>query len=369
VLHEGASKLVERLIPGERAEDYDNALQEAQRYLHSHGIVGWQDAMVLRPGPGAASYEAYRRGQRDGWLTARVVAALWWDRHITSAGVTDAVASLVEARDAAADGTRYTAGTVKIMLDGVVETQTASVLQPYTDGCGCPTENAGLSFIEPDLLNEIVTQLDRAGFQVHFHALGDRAVRDALDAVEIAQAANRTGDRRHHIAHLQLISPDDMPRFRRLGVAANIQGLWATRDPETDAITFPALGSTRGEQQFPFGPLLNDGATLVMGSDWPVSSPEPMAAVHALVNRVAYDAPRGTQPLGEVHRLPLTTALAAYTAGSAWINGDAQGGSIVVGNRADLVVLDRDPFELPAEEIGGIKVVQTYVSGALVAEN
>jgi predicted amidohydrolase YtcJ len=370
LLHEGASRLVDRCVPPETADDYDEALREAQRFLHSHGVVGWMDAMVLRPGPGAASHETYRRAQRKGWLTARVVAGLWWDRSCDLDDIPESVAELVAARDARGTaGSRYSAGTVKVMLDGVVETRTASLLEPYLDACGHPTDETGLGFLEPDLLRAVVTALDAAGFQVHFHALGDRAVRDALDAVEAAQEANRSGGRRHQIAHLQVVHPDDVPRFRRLGVGANLQGLWAAHDPHTDRITDPILGAARASAQYPFGDLERSGAPLVMGSDWPVSDAEPMAAVHTVVNRIQPGAPEDALPLGPQQRLTLASALAAYTAGSAWANGDDKAGTIAVGHRADLVILDRDPFELAPERIAECRVSRTYVDGRLVYEN
>ena len=108
------------------------------------------------------------------------------------------------------------------------------MLEPYRDRCGHGGDDSGISVLEPELLREVVTALDAAGFGVHFHALGDRAVRDVLDAVETARAVNGTADRRHHLAHLQVVHPDDRPRFRALGVAANAQALWACHDPQMD---------------------------------------------------------------------------------------------------------------------------------------
>ncbi|RGE17640.1 amidohydrolase [Leucobacter sp. wl10] len=370
LLHEGAGKLVERLAPEETEADYDAALREAQRYLHSCGIVGWQDAMVLRPGVGAASHETYLRGQAAGWLTARVVGALWWERDCPVELIVERVAELAAARDsAAALGSGYSARSVKIMLDGVVETGTASLLEPYHDRCGHDARDSGLSFIDPETLRAVVEEIDRAGLQAHFHALGDRAVRDALDAVERAQLANGTGDRRHQIAHLQLVDPSDIPRFEQLGVIANLQGLWAGREAGEDDLTRSQLGAVREDAQFPYGRIHRSGAPLAMGSDWPVSPADPLAAVHATVNRTLYGAPPGIPPLGVDEQVPLAAALTAFTAGSAWANHDDAGGSIRVGNRADLVVLDRNPLELPASEIGGCRVERTYVGGALVHQN
>ncbi|MEV4954792.1 amidohydrolase [Paenarthrobacter nitroguajacolicus] len=369
LLHEGAGKLVERLIPSETDADYEAALSEAQQYLHSYGIVGWQDAMVLRPGAGAASHDTYLRADRLGKLTAKVVGALWWERDCPQDAIPDRVAELAQARDEAArGGGRYSAGTVKIMLDGVVETGTASLLEPYRDACSHNSTRAGLSFIDPEILRAVVTELDRAGFQAHFHALGDRAVRDALDAIEAAQAVNGTGDRRHQIAHLQLIAPADVKRFNSLGVIANLQALWGKHDPADDELVVSHLGEERAAAQFPHGSLARSGARLAMGSDWPVSSVDPFAAIHTAVTRTAYGDTADTPPLGYDQELTLATAINAYTAGSAWANHDSEGGRIRVGNRADLVVLDRDPFEFQVHEIGSTRVERTVVSGTTVFE-
>ncbi|OXM72898.1 amidohydrolase [Amycolatopsis thermalba] len=365
-LHEGAMALVERLVPAPAQADFDAGLREAQRHLHSLGVVGWQDALVEVDGPGASVHAAYLRAQREGTLTARVTGALWWDRACPPDGVADQVAALVKLREETARlGGRYDVGTVKVMLDGVAETFTAAMLEPYLDRCGHPTGNRGLSFLDAELAKAVTIALDAAGFQVHFHALGDRAVRDALDAIAAARAANGSSGRRHQLAHLQVVHPDDVPRFRRLGATANLQALWATHEPQMDELTIPFLGDERAARQYPFGDLFRGGATLAMGSDWPVSSPDPLAAVHVAVNRVGYDAPAGTPPLGAHQALPLPVALAAYTAGSAWVSR-VDTGTIAVGRPADLVVLDRDPFDGPVGEIGAARVARTYIDGRLV---
>lgn len=185
------------------------------------------------------------------------------------------------------------------MQDGIAENFTAGMLEPYLDGCGCATGNSGLSFIDPELLREAVRLLDRSGFQLHFHALGDRAVREVLDALEAARAANGANDNRHHLAHLQVVHPDDIPRFARVGAAANIQALWAAHEPQMDELTIPFLGPERAALQYPFGDLKRAGARLVAGSDWSVSSPNPLWGIHVAVNRIAPDEHPGAQGTGE----------------------------------------------------------------------
>jgi len=358
-LQEGAMQLVGRLTPPTTPGDRLAALLHAQRHLHALGITAWQDAIVGRFAGMADPSDAYLTAARDGSLTARVAGALWWDRERGA----EQIPELVERRAALSHG-RFRAGSVKLMLDGVAETGTAALLDPYLDKCGCATGNRGTSFIDPDQLPKYVVELDALGFQCHFHALGDRAVRNALDAVEAARAANGPSDTRPHLAHLQVVHPDDVARFARLGAVANIQPLWAAHEPQMDELTIPFLGPERALWQYPFGALLRSGATLAAGSDWPVSSPDPLHGIHVAVNRVE---PGGTGPVflpGE--RIGLAEALTAYTAGSAYVNHLDDTGRVAAGALADLVVLDRDPFAAPPEEIAETRVALTYVGGAEV---
>ncbi|MEV7982461.1 amidohydrolase [Streptomyces sp. NPDC086519] len=358
-LQEGAMQLVGRLAPPAAPADRLAALLHAQRHLHALGITAWQDALVGGFLGMDDPSEAYLTAARDGSLTARVVGALWWDRERGA----EQIPELVAKRAALSHG-RFRAGTVKLMLDGVAENGTAALLDPYLDKCGCATRNRGKSFLDPRQLPQYVAALDALGFQCHFHALGDRAVRDALDAVEAARAANGPSDTRPHLAHLQVVHPADIPRFARLGATATIQALWAAHEPQMDELTIPFLGPERAGRQYPFGSLLRSGARLAGGSDWPVSSPDPLQGIHVAVNRVE---PGGDAPVflpGE--RLGLGDAIRAYTAGSAYVNHLDDTGRVAVGALADLVVLDRDPFTAPPEHIADTQVAHTYVGGARV---
>ncbi|MFD5419981.1 amidohydrolase [Streptomyces sp. NPDC127069] len=360
MLQEGATSLVGRLLPPSTPDELLAGLLRAQKLLHSLGVTGWQDAMLGELGGRPDPSDAYLTAAGDGSLTARVTGALWWDR----ARGAEQIPELVARREKLRAG-RFRATSVKIMQDGVAENFTAAMTSPYLDGCGCATANTGLSFVEPGALRGYVTELDALGFQVHFHALGDRAVREALDAIESAVAANGHRGNRHHLAHLQVVHPEDLTRFASLGALANIQPLWAAHEPQMDDLTIPFLGPERSAWQYPFGDLVRAGATLVAGSDWPVSSPDPLAGLHVAVNRRDPEAAHERIFYPE-QRLDLPTALAAYTAGAAHVNGHDDAGSLRVGNLADLVVLDRDILTAPAEEIAEARVERTYVGGRLV---
>jgi predicted amidohydrolase YtcJ len=364
-LHEGAMTLVDAHIPPLSQEMLYEGVLKGQAYLHSLGITAWQDAIV-DDGYLYGNLQAYLRAAEEGSLTGRVIGSLWWDR---SKGL-EQIEHLQEMRARGVRG-RFAATTVKIMQDGVCENFTAATLTPYLDAHGHPTRNAGISFVAPELLNEAVPQLDALGFQVHFHALADRAVREALDAIEAARTANGMNDLRHHLAHIQVVHPDDLPRFRELGALANAQPLWAAHEAQMDELTIPFLGEPRASWQYPFASLLRHGATLVMGSDWPVSSPDPMMEMHVAVNRqmpsnYTYRVESGDVFLPE-ERIDLPTAIAAFTAGSAYANHlETQTGSIEVGKRADVAVFDRNIFEAPTDEIASARCLQTFVDGQRV---
>jgi predicted amidohydrolase YtcJ len=366
MLQEGAVSLVSRLLPPVAEEEYYLGLLAAQDYLLSLGVTGWQDAILGRVMGEADPTTVYLRAAQAGTLRAKVVGALWWDRH---RGL-DQLPELLHRRSTGKAG-GFWASSVKMMLDGVAENHTAAMLEPYLDGDGCPTGHAGLDFIDPAELPRFVTALDREGFQVHFHALGDRAVRHALDALEAARRHNGEPTARHHLAHLQVVHPQDVPRFAALGATANIQPLWATHEPQMDDLTIPFLGERRAGWQYPFRSLLDAGAALCAGSDWPVSSPDPLWGVHVAVNRSlpVRVGGLGGGPFLPGQRLGLEPALAAYTSGSARVNGlESEAGAIRAGLGADFAVVDADLSVLPPGEICQASVRQTWIGGQLVYE-
>ncbi|MGZ8754792.1 MAG: amidohydrolase [Acidimicrobiia bacterium] len=350
-LQEGAMNLVGRVVPIDTIADYERGLRVAQDYLLSLGITAWQDADVT-----PRTEEAYRSLAGRGELIARVVGALWWER---SAGE-EQIEELIERRDRGPVGL-FRPTSVKMMLDGVAENFTASMLDPYLGPDGTATTNRGIDFIDAELLPRFVTRLDSEGFQVHFHAIGDRAVRNALDAVEAARLANGWSDARHHISHIQVVATDDLPRFRRLGVVANGQPFWAVYEGYQTELTIPFFGPERAARQYPFRSLLRHGATLAFGSDWSVSTPNPLLEIETAVRRISPEN-RQERVFYPDERISLADAIAAFTAGSAYVNHlDEETGSIEVGKAADLVVLDRNIFE--EESIGEAAVAATIVGG------
>jgi predicted amidohydrolase YtcJ len=358
-LHEGAMNLVERHAPAPGPDDWAAALRIGQAYLHSFGITGWQDAIVTPEDQGT-----YRAAAERGELTARVEGALWWERDRGG----EQVDELIERSAGAAIG-RFRANSVKIMQDGVLENFSGALVEPYLDGHGGATDRQGLSFVEPIALRDHVRRLDAAGLQVHFHTIGDRAVREALDAIEAARTANGPTDTRPHLSHIQVIQPSDLPRFADLGAVANAQPYWACHEGQMDDMTIPFLGPERTTWQYPFKSLLRSGARLAMGSDWSVSTPNPLLEIEVAVTRIA-DISRGVhEPFLPDERLTLEEAVAAFTLGSAYVNHlDDVTGSIEVGKLADLAVIDRDLFAPDAGPIGDGRVLATFVEGRPVYE-
>jgi predicted amidohydrolase YtcJ len=368
-LQEGAMELVRRVCPPDTVEEMAAGILEAQRYLHSLGITAWQEAIVGAGPPRLDCFDAYLDLDRSGRLTGKVVGALWWERGVGERQFD----TLLSRREQAAGCARFRASTVKFMQDGVCENFTASMLEAYLDGHGHAGHTSGKSFFDAEELQRYVTLVDAHGFQAHFHAIGDRAVREVLDAVEAARTENGPSDNRHCAAHIQVVHPEDVARFARNGLVANGQPLWACSEPQMVELTLPFLGPERSTWQYPFGSLVRSGSRLCFGSDWPVSTPDVMAQIHVAVNRTEPPgylyggATRDERPFLPEERIDLETAVAAFTMGSAYVNHlEDETGSITPGKRADLAVLDRDLFASPLDEIGTIRVDMTYADGVLV---
>jgi predicted amidohydrolase YtcJ len=368
-LHDGAMRLVADHVPPASAADLRAGLLAAQAYLHSLGITRFQDACV-----GAAAelgmpdvFDTYRQAAADGLLTCHVVGAQWWDRR-RGPGQVD---TLLARREQASSG-RFRATTVKLMLDGVCETFTAAMSTPYLDGHGHATDHQGRLFIEPEALNDATRRLAAERFQLHFHAIGDRAVSTALDALEALPAAQRQASR-HHLAHLQFIAPQDLGRFKALDVVANFQPLWACSDVQMEQLTLPFVDPEYAAWQYQIGSLARRGTRIAFGSDWPISSADPLQEMHVAVNRVrskrlgGRDDPERENPFLPEQAITVDDAIGAFTAGVDWINHEENAvGRLQPGMRADIAVLDQDLYAAPPDAIGGTSVVMTVASGQIV---
>ena len=353
-LQEGAMSLLDAHLPETTREQRLAALAWARDLLHGFGITSIQDAYVFED-----DLDAYVELDRRDKLRLRVVASLWWER---GAGL-EQITELQRLRD------RYTRGnidaaTVKIMQDGVLENYTAAMLEPYLEGGG----TRGIPMIDPDLLYEAVPALDAAGFQVHFHAIGDAAIRQCLDAIEAAVLAHPDdgNSRRHHVSHLQVIHPDDVARFGELGAIANFQPLWAMADSYVLELNLPAIGPERVSWMYPIRSVMAHGGRVAFGSDWSVSTANPFAQIEtAITRREAFGG--NTPEFTPDERIDLESAIAAFTIDAAYVNRqDDETGSIEVGKYADLVIVDRDLFAIPADELSDAKALLTLFGGEIV---
>ncbi len=362
-LHGAAVELVRTLMPTVTAAEREDGLRRGQAALHQVGIGSWQDANV-DPDDERAYVALAGRGE----LTGRAALALRWEPGRGLAQLPD----LLDRQQALADMDvgRLSAPTVKLFQDGVVEDATAAMIEPYLDGDGRPGPDRGESRYHPAALRDICIALDDARFAVHAHAIGDRAVREVLDALTAARKVNGPRDSRHQIAHLQFIDPADMPRFRALGVIANCQPYWAAHGAYADDLAGPLVGADRVDRMYPFGSLARQGATLALGSDWSVSTPDPMRILEVATRRIDPDL-RDALPLGPPsERLSGEAAMRAFTRGSAHANGfEDVTGIIEEGRPADLVLLDRDPLTTPGTPFGDTRVLLTMVDGRVVWED
>jgi predicted amidohydrolase YtcJ len=360
LLHEGAVTLMERAAPAISPEHYERALILAQRHLHSLGITAWQDAWTTQD-----TLAAYRSLAGRGELTARVRAALWWDRSLGD----DQIECFEASRASSAIG-RLQATSVKIMVDGTTGNFSAAVIEPYVSHNGVTAGGCGAMFLEPESLRRAVGRLDAAGFQVHFHAIGERAVREALNAIQAARAVNGPSGQRHHIAHVCLVHPDDIPRFAELDVTANIQPFWATSNPEME-LESGFLGPERNSWWYPFESLRRSGCRLAGGSDWPVSTADPLLECYVAVHRaLPEDAENEDRVFLPAERLPVEAAISAFTSGGAYVNGlDRVAGALRQGAVADVVMLDGELRQSEPAALAHLKVGLTLVGGDVVYES
>jgi len=348
-LQEGAMDLVEVHIPEPGLDERLAALRYSRDLMHSVGITSLQDANATEP-----DLKAYTQLDGKGELNMRVVTALLWDNEQTE----EQLPHLVELRE------RYTKGNVratsiKLYIDGVMENYTAVMLEPYLVESG----TRGIPMIEPEDLNAAVTALAAENFQAHFHALGDGAVRYALDAIEASNEQNGAADLRPHLSHIQIINPADIPRFAELGAVANFQPLWAYADAYVVDLTLPFISEETARWMYPIKSVIDAGGTVAFGSDWSVSSVNPMPQIETAITRVDAEF-HNTEVMNPEQRITLPQAITAFTINAAFVNHqDDTTGSIETGKLADLIVVDRNLFTIPPSEISDTSVLLTLFGG------
>ena len=359
---EAAVELIVKKLPPPSDKAREQALGYARDYFNSNGIVGWHDALVPISGdePGQAIPpgvpQTYATMAKNGTLKGHVTLALAWDKKRGIEQVPDLVAA---ADKLAAAG--VAAKAVKFLLDGVPAQRTAALIEPYSDMPGF----RGDMHMDPALLKDAVARLDAEGFQVHIHAIGDQAVRSALDAFTQARERNGAKDHRHLLSHVNLIAKDDLPRFKDLGVVVIFQPLWACMD-DYMLLVRDRVGPARMEHMYPVMSLRRAGGKVAYGSDWPVASANPLEGIEVALTRRCPGKTDG-ELLAPEERVTLEQAIKSYTINSAYAaHLDDRSGSLVAGKSADLVVLDRDLFKIPVTEISKTQVLLTLFAGEAV---
>lgn len=350
-LRETAQELVRSALPEVTAESIESTIFTAVKHLNALGITSFIDAWV-----GEDYYRAYQSLDNRGELKARVRTSLTYESGFAFHQGEDFERVLASREQYETPHVRN--DSIKIFLDGVLEGETAALLDDYVD-----LHHHGELILSPEQLNQAVTRFDAMGLQVHMHAIGDRAVRAGLDAVAAAREANGPSDNRHHISHLQLIDIDDIERFEPLNVSANFQSAWAYPDRWIMEMNLPVLGEERVQAMYPIGSIARAGGRLVGGSDWNVDTANTMVAIETAVSR---QDPNGITKgvLNESERVSLAAMIDAYTINAAWLmHQENEVGSIERGKKADLVILDRNLFEIPVTEISEATVLETFLQG------
>jgi predicted amidohydrolase YtcJ len=366
ILLERANALVYRIVPPRTRADYVLELQAAIDALHASGFTAAQD-----PRTEYDEIPAWVELRDAGRLTLRSRLALMMEPDQTLAEWRTVLDEHERRLRAFRDERWLDGGILKCFIDGVVETGTAAMLEPYGHA---DEHGTGKAAFEADQLCAFVAEADRRGWQVQMHAIGDRAVRMALDAVEHAAAVNgdwdarlvRAPERRHRIEHLEVTAATDVARFADLGVVASVQPLHASCDPNRIAAWLDLLGAERTARAWPIAQLAAAGATIALGSDWPVVDFDPFATIAAAIERSNAVGAGWSDRVGS-NALTLEQALQAYTYGSAVAAyAERRRGSIRVGKDADLAVLDRDLLAEGPSAVAGTRVLATVVGGRIV---
>lgn len=363
-LHESAMDIVSGIVPAAANSAVRAGLLAGQSFLHKLGVTAWMDAIVGDYSGHRSPFDAYVDAENTDDLSAEVVGSLWWPRDVDD--IDAQVAALLEQRRTQG---QFRTTSVKFMLDGIVESRTAAMSAEYSCACG----GFGTSYFTREHLHRSFAALDAAGFDIHCHAIGDAAIKAALDAFEAigsdsGYSDGTDSDRRHHIAHVQVVDPVDVDRFATLGITANLQALWACHDQQLLDLNIPYLGAERTSWLYPFRSFAKAGTHLAMGSDWPVSTPNPWEAIHVAVNRSHPDA-GDPAPLLPEQAIDLTTALRAYTSGSAHLLRSNTNGTIRTGQVANLALASANPFDIAPQRLVEVHNELTVADGRIVHDD
>ena len=355
VLTEAAMVPVRRAAPRLPRERLAGYLRESMAEANRRGIT-----TAVNASGSIQELELYAELHRQGQLTVRMTCALGEVVGVKHHPTPDELAAIDEARRRFT-GDWVRAGLVKLFVDGVMESHSAAVLEPYAT---LPRERGEIAY-SADELRALCLALDRRGVQVMAHAVGDRAVRTVLDAYEAVDRENGPRDRRYRVEHVETLSADDVPRFARLGVVASMQPLHCGLISE-DPAWLQNTGEARWSTAFRWFDLAASGATLAFGSDWPVVTLDPFVGIQAALTR---QSPAGEPPGGwfPAQRVALDQALASYTCHASYAAFlDDRIGTLAPGKLADLIVLSQNLFEVPSTEIGSTRGLLTLVGGRTV---
>ena len=358
---ESAMPLIQNFEPTITLKERIEGLAYAQQLFHSFGITGVHDSYVeVSRETAYSNMEAYTAFEDLGSLKMHVVAAMLYDPSLPL----EPQIELFKKIRKSADRNHVSATAIKILVDGVATSYSAAMLEPYADRLNEGIK--GTPLVSRTNLIELVTRLDSLGFQIHFHTIGDAATHYSLDALEVARTQNGLRDSRHHLSHIMVWEPTDFDRMANLDAIANFQALWASKGTHYDEITYVRMGEERSKYLYPINTLHKLGVKLAFGSDWYVTSANPLLAIEVAVTRLEPDG-NTTDPLLPNEAIDLATAIRAATLGSAYGNFlDEETGSIEVGKLADLIVIDKNLFDLPSSDISEARVLLTLFGGEIV---
>jgi predicted amidohydrolase YtcJ len=351
MLHETAIEWLRERMPPTPDSDWEDGVRFGQALANRNGFTGILDALVTE-----RYLRVYRAVEQSTGLTVRVASTALVEPSDTVEGALKRTEAL--RRDFSSQMVKV--HSAKFFLDGVLENRTAAMIEDYHDEQG---GNAPVMFGE-NHLRELFIAFDAARFQIHCHVIGDKAVRVALDALEAARHVNGAWPSLHQLAHVQCVDPDDISRFAKLGIMANIQPLWARNEPSVTDVAIPIAGPRMARWIYPFRSLIDAGTSCALSSDWGVSTLNPFKIMQTAITRQPPGKGRDYPAFLPEERMTLDECIKGYTvnaAAAAWRSADT--GSLEYGKYADLIILDRDLFAIDPYEIADTQVMLTMLGG------